>query len=753
MSTAPDEARTRGVVARVARWTLSHRRVTVVSWLVLLVAALGASGAVGSHYSNNNSLPGTESQRATDLLSRDFPAQAGDTDQIVLHSSSGRVTDPAVRARVAPMLAQVAHLPHVTGVVSPFGAAGAQQISRDGKIAFATVLFDERANALPKPAIQRVISTAQAAGSSQLQVELGGQAIEQAQGISLGAASAVGLLAAIIVLLIMFGSVVATGLPIVTALLGLGTAFGLIALGSRLVTMPDVSTQLAAMIGLGVGIDYALFIVTRFRENYRGGADVQRAVVDAMDTSGRAVLFAGVTVIVALLGMLVLGVGFLTGLAVSSAIAVLLTMLATLTLLPALLSRVGGRIVARDRRRVGRRRGRQAPEAPGTATAPVMATAAGTARAGFWLRWAELIRRRPWPAALAGLAIMLAIASPALSLRLGLSDAGNDPSSHTTRQAYDLLETGFGKGFNGPLLVVAQLPRANDGAALTQIGTTLRSSTDVVSVSPPRISAQGLTAVYEVFPRSAPQATATTDLVNTFRQNLLPPLSRATGSTLLVGGSTATGIDFTHVLSTKLPLFIAIVVLLAAVLLLIVFRSLVIPLQAALMNLLSIGAALGVTVAIFQNGWLGGVFGVQAGPIEPWLPVMLFAIVFGLSMDYEVFLVSRIHEEWTRRRDASQAVVDGIASTGRVITAAATIMICVFLSFVFGADRSIKLFGLSLASAVFLDAFVIRCLLLPAVLELLGRTTWQLPSWLGRRLPRLAIEPAGPGRAPAFEEA
>jgi putative drug exporter of the RND superfamily len=752
MSTPEADSQRTGLIARVARWTIAHRRTTVLSWIVLLVAILGVSGAVGSKYSNNNSLKGTESQRATDLLQRDFPTQAGDVDQIVLHAANGNVTGAQVQARVAPMLAKVARLPHVAGVISPFGASGASQVSRNHSTAFATVLFDERANALPKAAINKVIGTAQAAGSPQLRVALGGQAIEQAQGISIGPATAVGLIAAIVVLMITFGSLVAAGLPILTALLGLGTAFGFIALGSQVVTMPDVSTQLAAMIGLGVGIDYALFIITRFRESYRNGAEVEDAVIEAMDTAGRAVLFAGVTVIVALLGMLVLGVGFLAGLGVSSAIAVLMTMLAALTLLPALVSRWGTRIAGSREPRVTRPPRRFLPARRPRAARP--ASTPQPAGAASWARWAELIRRRPWPAALAGVAIMLAFASPALSMRLGVSDAGNDPSGKTTRVAYDLLAQGFGKGFNGPLVIVARLPRPGDRAALAQVGATLSRSDGVASVSPTRVSAGGQTAVYEVFPSATPQAAATTDLVNNLRGRILPPLARATGATLLVGGPTATGIDFTHVLSTKLPLFIAIVVALAALLLLVVFRSLVIPVQGAVMNLLSIGAALGVTVAIFQNGWLGGLFGITPGPIEPWLPAILFAIVFGLSMDYEVFLVSRIHEEWTRRRDPSDAVVSGIASTGRVITAAATIMICVFLSFVFGGDRAIKLFGLSLASAVFLDAFVIRSLLLPAVLELLGRVTWQLPRWLGRRLPHLAIDaPVTRGVTPALDEA
>jgi RND superfamily putative drug exporter len=720
-----------GLVARVAAWCVEHRRRALIAWIVLLLAALGISSAVGTRQATDFSLNGTESQQAQDLLERDFPAQSGDVDQIVFHARKGLIADPAIRARIAPTLARIKRLPHVSGVTSPYAAGGREAISRDGRIAFATVTFDEQASALPKPAVERVISAAREAAAPDLQVELGGQAIELTSTTSLGTASAVGLAAAIVVLLIAFGSVVAMGLPVVTALLGLGTAFGVIALASHVIDMPDFSGELAAMIGLGVGIDYALFIVTRFRENRRGGDDVRAATVVAMDTAGRAVLFAGSTVIIALLGMVVLGVSFLDGLAVASAIAVLVTMLAALTVLPALLARLGERV---SRRRSG----------------PAAATPAESSR--FWAGWARLIRRRPWPAAIAGLAIMLVIATPALSLRMGVSDAGNDPAGTTTRRAYDLLAKGFGPGFNGPLAVVAQLPHAGDGAALGRIAAALRGAPDVASVSAPSISPRGRTAVYQVFPRSAPQAGATRDLVETLRSTVLPAVAHAGGATVLVGGVTAASIDFTHVLSSKLPLFIAVVVGLAALLLLVVFRSFAIPLQAALMNLLSIAAALGVTVAVFQYGWLASVVGVAKGPIEPWLPVMLFAIVFGLSMDYEVFLVSRIHEAWSKRRDPSNAVVEGIASTGRVITAAATIMVCVFLAFVLGPERQIKLFGLSLASAVFLDAFVIRCLLLPAVLELLGRWTWAFPGRLGRRLPRLETEP-GPHPAAKPTEA
>ncbi len=733
MSSAGQAQDRLGVVARVARWAMRHRRTVVIGWLVLLVGSLAASGAVGTRFATNFSLPGSESQRATDLLRRDFPAQAGDSDQIVLAARRGSVTDAGVRARVESMLTRVAALPHVTGVVSPYGARGARAISPDGRVAFATVNFDEPANVLPTSSVQRVIDVATAAATPQLQVALGGQAIEAVQKPSLGAATAVGLLAAIIVLLVTFGSFVAMGLPILTALLGLGTGIGLAGIASHAIDMPNFSTELAAMIGLGVGIDYALFIVTRFRENYLVGGDVQDAVVGAMDTAGRAVLFAGATVIIALLGQFALGISFLYGLAVASALAVLMTMLAALTVLPAFLSRIGERI---GRPRASRRGASGADAAP----------------TGFWVRWSGAIERHPWAGAIVGLAIMLLLASPALALRLGNSDAGNDPAGQTTRQAYDVLAKGFGPGFNGPLLVVASLPRAADAAALTTVASALRATPDVVSVSPARVSPHGLTAVFSVYPRSAPQALATTQLVSTLRERTLPPLEASNGVTLLVGGTNAVAIDFTHVLASKLPLFVGLVVLLSALLLLIVFRSLVIPVQAALMNLLSIGASLGVVVAIFQWGWLGSVFDVKGAPIEAFIPVMLFAIVFGLSMDYEVFLISRIHEEWTRTRDAHEAVTHALASTGRVITAAATIMICVFLSFVVGGQRVVELFGLSLASAVFLDAFVVRSLLLPSVLHILGARTWGLPVWLDRRLPHIAID-RDLGTEPALEPA
>jgi putative drug exporter of the RND superfamily len=756
-----------GPLARIARWSAGHRKTVLVAWIVGLVAVTAISSSVGTNYANSSSSGTTESQRATDLLKRDFPAQSGDTDQIVLHTTTGKVTDPAIRSRVAPMLAKVSKLPHVTGVISPYAKGSGDQVSADGTIAFAQVNFNQQGFDVSQANAKKVISAAQGAATPQLQVELGGQAIQQAQQPALGTATGIGLVAAIVILLITFGSVVAMGLPIVTALLGLGTGVGLIAVATQVIQMPDFSTELAVMIGLGVGIDYALFIVTRFRENYRAAsategaaspamdeeglavvrrANVQASIVAAMDTAGRAVVFAGSTVIIALLGMFALGISFLNGMAVAASIAVLMTMVAALTALPALLSRVGHRIG-----RPGRRERRRA-------AAGEVAARSGTS--GFWPRWALVVQRHPWPAAIAGLAIMAVLAVPVFSMRLASSDAGNNPTHDTTRKAYDLLAQGFGKGFNGPLQIVTELPKAGDGTGLSQVSAAVGADAGVASVGAPRLSPNGRTAVFSAFPRSAPQDQQTTNLVKRLRSDVLPPIEHSSRTTVLVGGPTANQVDFANVLASKLPLFIGIVIVLAGLLLMAVFRSLVIPIQAAAMNLLSIAASLGVVVAIFQKGWLGGLIGVTPGPIDSFIPVFLFAILFGLSMDYEVFLVSRIHEEWTRRRDASQAVVSGVASSGRVITAAAAIMVCVFLSFVAGDDRVLKLFGISLAAGVFIDAFVVRSLLLPAVLQLLGRRTWALPGRLDRRLPHLAIdaEPDGqhhdrrPPQA-AFEDA
>jgi putative drug exporter of the RND superfamily len=755
---------------KLARWSTTHRGYVLLGWVVLLLVVNVFARSAGTTYSNNFTLPNSDAQRAADLLQSSFPAQAGDRDTIVYEVSSGTVLEPAVRTRMSAVFAEVARLPHVTNVISPYtGAAAGKSISANGKIAFATVVFDEKANLLPKSAPERVVRTARAAARPGLQVELGGQAIEATEQAGFGVSTAVGLLAAIVVLLLTFGSLIAMSMPIVTALFGLGTGLGAIALFTHIVDTPNFSSELAAMIGLGVGIDYALFILTRFREAYATPgptfANVRESVVRAMDTAGRAVLFAGTTVVIALLGMMLLGVSFLYGVAISASIGVLLVMLASLTLLPALLTFAGARVARAGRRaRARAARAQRAGGATPAAGSGALEPAARSARAAdaapvasrTWLRWSAFVQRRPLTIAALSALTMLVIAAPAIALRLGSSDASNDPAGQTTHRAYELLAKGFGEGFNGPLLVVAKIPNrsreaAEHGVLLVQrpgggkraveaLASALASASGVVSVAPARINPAGDVATITVYPRSSPQAYATTQLVSRLRNNVLPPLEARTGMKVYVGGVTAGAVDFATVLAHKLPLFIGVVVLLSALLLMIVFRSLVIPLQAACMNLLSISAALGVIVAIFQWGWLGGVVGVSKGPIESFIPVMLFAIVFGLSMDYEVFLVSRMHERWTRTRENSRAVAEGLALTGRVVTAAAAIMVCVFLSFMLGEERIIKEFGLSLASAVFLDALIVRCLLLPAVLHLVGKRAWWIPGWLDRMLPRLNIE-------------
>jgi RND superfamily putative drug exporter len=703
-------------VLTLARWSTRHRRLVVVLWALVLAAALGLGQGVGSHYVNDFHLANTGSQQARDLLQTGFSAQSGDRDQIVFHARTGTLADPALRRRVDALVAAVARLPQVDSVTSPY-ASRPPALSRDRTIGFATVLVGAGSGAT-----KALIATARAARAPGLQVELGGPSIEQAQRTAIGSSMLVGLGAAIAVLLLSFGSVLAMGLPIVTALFGLGTGIGLVALGSRVLTMPDFSGELALMIGLGVGVDYALFVVTRYREAYRAnGADVDAAVAVAMNTAGRAVIFAGATVVISLLGMCVLGIGFLYGLAVSSSLAVLLVLAASLTLLPALLGFAGHRIgrFGRLARRLGEpQEGR-----------------------GFWEWWTRGIQRRPLLAAALATGFMLMLASPVLGLRLGNTDAGNDPGSQTTRRAYDLLAQGFGAGFNGPLLLVARLPHAGDAAPLERLAASLRRTPDVAAVTPPRVSPGGDVATISAYPASSPQSARTESLVSRIRDDVIPPLERATGATVYVGGFTAGQIDFAHAIAAKLWLFVGAVVLLSALLLLVVFRSLLIPLQAAVMNLLSIGASLGVVVAVFQWGWLGSLFGIAGGPIQAFLPVMVFAIVFGLSMDYEVFLVSRIHEAWVHGAGTSESVRLGLTRTGRVVTAAAAVMVVVFASFILSGDRTIALFGLGLASAVFLDAVVIRSVLLPAVLELFGRATWGFPARLDRWLPRLAIEP------------
>jgi RND superfamily putative drug exporter len=533
------------------------------------------------------------------------------------------------------------------------------------------------------------------------------------------ASEAIGILAAVVILLLAFGSLLAMGMPIMTALFGIGIGLACVNLLARVLDVPSFAPQVAALIGIGVGIDYALFISTRYREALHEGRNPEQAVVHAIDSSGRAVLFAGGTVVISLLGLFFIGVPFIRGLAVGATLAVLFVMAAAVTLLPAVLGFAGYTI---DRFALpGARRPRDVEHS-------------------FWTRWSRTLQARPWPAAVIGLVILVVLALPFFSLRLGVADAGNDPTSFTTRRAYDLLTQGFGPGFNGPLLLTSELRSPQDSAAMARLGATIARDPDVAQVSPPVTSPNGRGSLLQVIAKGSPQDQSTTELVHRLRDVTVPHATRGSTLDVHVGGQTAVGVDLADTVGQRLPYMFLAILVLSFVLLMLVFRSLLVPLKAVIMNLLSIGAAYGVIVAIFQWGWLKNLVAIgKEGPIEAWVPMMLFAIVFGLSMDYEVFLLSRIKEEYDRTHDNATAVAHGLAKTARLITAAAAVMICVFGSFVLSDLRVLKLVGLGLAFAVFIDATVVRLVLVPATMELLGDRNWWLPKALAW-LPRIQIE-------------
>lgn len=713
-------------MAALARWCFQHRWTVLIAWLVVFVAVGAGARLAGSEYRDNFTLPGTDTQAALDLLQHEFPAASGDQATIVLHARSGTLRDAAPKATVTAMLAQVSKLPHVAKIESPYDAKGAAQLSTDGRTGFATVTVDGQATSLSSGDITRIVDTARAADGADggsLQVETTGNLAAVAEKPKQSYSELIGVVAAAVILFLAFGSVLAMTLPLITALVALGISTNAIPLLSHVTTLASVSSQLATLIGLGVGIDYALFIVNRHRIALRAGRSPEEAAVNAVNTSGRAVLFAGVTVCIALLGMFALGVSFLYGVAISAALGVALTMTAAVTLLPALLGFYGTKVLSRRERRRLAETGPE-PEQP----------------TGFWWKWAKLVERRPKSLAVAAAAVVVLVALPFFSLRLGSSDQGNGSPSFSSKRGYDLLADGFGPGFNGPFTIVAKTAGAADRATLTRVQSALKATPGVVSVTPVTESPSGGAAIITLYPSTSPQDAATSKLLSHLRHDVIPAAVGTSGTKIYVGGATAGSEDFSHVLQSKLPLFIGIVVVLAFLLLVAVFRSLLIPLTASVMNLLAVGAAFGVIVSVFQWGWGGSIFQISPGPIEAFLPVLLFSVLFGLSMDYEVFLVSRMHEEWVARRDNRMAITLGQAETGRVISAAGAIMIMVFLSFVLGDNRVIKEFGLGLAMAILIDAFLIRTVLVPALMHIFGRANWWLPGWLDRVLPNLSVE-------------
>ncbi|WP_433466364.1 MMPL family transporter [Spirillospora sp. CA-128828] len=707
-------------MSALARWCYRHRLLVVLLWVALLAGLGVASTAAGSKTSNSFSLPGTESTKALDLLKATMPAQSGANASVVWRST-GDVRAPAVKNKMTATLGELAKMPDVGGITSPYSAQGARQISADGHTAYASVDFTKQANELDKANLQKFVDTAEAARGDGLKVELGGDPIGQLQQPGTSSSELVGILAAAVVLFVAFGSLFAMLLPIGTAIAGVGTGLLTVTLLTHVMSIGEIGPILGALIGLGVGIDYALFIVTRHRSNLKSGMDVESSVVKAIDTSGRAVLFAGGTVVIALLGLFVLGMSFLNGMAVASAVTVVCTVLAAVTLLPAMLGFIGMRALSRRERRAH--------------------AAGGSNRPGVWARWAGVVERRPVILSVISLALIAVLSLPVLSLRLGSSDAGNDPSSSTTRKAYDMLADGFGPGFNGPLQLVAETPAASDQQALRNLAGQVSRTEGVAAAVAMPAKPGAKVGIVQVIPKTSPQSKQTADLIGHLRHDVIPPAEKGSTLRVYVGGQTAIFDDFADVLTGKIPLFLTVIIALGCLLLLVAFRSLLVPLTAAVMNVFATAASFGVVVAFFQYGWGSEPLGLgAAGPVEAFLPVIMLSILFGLSMDYQVFLVSRMHEEWVHTGDNKRAIKVGQAETGRVITAAATIMIAVFIAFAFGGQRVIAEFGVGLAAAVAIDAFVLRTVLVPAAMHLFGKANWWLPAWLERRLPHLSVE-------------
>jgi RND superfamily putative drug exporter len=763
--------------SRLGTWCHDRRRLVLGLWIAALLLGNGVASAVGDAYRQDFSLDGFESTEGFTLVENEFDDGSGSpqSGQIVFAAEQG-VDDPEVRAAMEAMFAKVAAIDEVTGLQSPYDPGGQFQISQRGdaagRIAYATVNLPEDIDFTRASEIGDELRdlTPDVEG---LRVELGGFLFAEFEQPS---AELFGLAFAIIILIVAFGSVLAMGLPVGVALFGIGLGGAFVILASHLIEVPDFAPFVGLMIGLGVGIDYALLVVTRHREQLHAGYGVRESVSIAMDTAGRSVAFAGATVVISLLGMLLMGIGFVGGLGITASVTVAVTVIASLTLLPALLGFAGANIERTKRRGlvaagfvavalVGAGLGIPGLIVGGLGLAVV------TILLGFFLaplqrevqhrppkprhettayRWSRVIQHHPWISAISATAFLLVLAIPVLNLRLGFSDESNFADDTTTKQAYDLVVDGFGKGSTGPIYLVASVDGPDQVAALAGVNEAVSADPDVESVLGPQPNdpADPTAVRWLVTPTGGPQDESTTQLVDRLRDGVLPPVEQAAGVDVLVSGLVAANVDMSAYMGERMPIFFGAVLTLSFLLLMLVFRSLLVPLKAVIMNLLSIGAAYGVTVALFQWGWLSDVTGVQPGPIETWVPMMLFAVVFGLSMDYEVFLLSRVREEWRRTGDSRTSVADGLAATAKVITAAAAIMVVVFGSFMLEFERTMKMMGTGLAIAILLDATIVRLVLVPATMELLGDRNWWLPRWLDRLLPNLDVE----GHAPPPED-
>ncbi len=706
----------------VSRWAVRRPAWAVLVWVVIAVGIGLAASQLGGQYNDTFELPDTDSARAQTILADEFGAEVNAaTAEIVFTASAGGPIDD-VRTEVEPLLDQVAGISGIEAVASPYAADASDQglVSEDGTVGRASVTFSDPQESVDVEAVGSLIDDVEAAQSASLDVGVGGQVIDFA-GSEPPKSELLGVGVALVILLLMFGSLVGAGLPILTALLGLSVGLGAVTFAARFMDIATFGPTLAAMIGLGVGIDYSLFVINRYRQAADVGRDPKEAAYEAVNTAGRAVVFAGTTVIIALMGLFVLRINFMNGLAVGASLTVLAVMLTAVTLLPAVVSLLGRHVFA-IRMPWARHR---APHPEGKALA----------------RWGQALQGRPWLYGGAALIFMLLLSAPVLAMQQGFPDASGKAEDNTQRIAYDLTSEGFGPGANGPLLVVVDVPDEGDLTGAEALSTAIGEDAGVAFASPPQPTPSGEYAVISVQPTTGPQDQATSATLERLRTDVIPGAVSGGGGVAYVGGQTAIIEDFGQVLVDALPLFLLVVVGLGFLTLLVLFRSVIVPLVGVVASLLSFGAALGATVAVFQWGHLAGLFGVTGtGPILPFLPVMLFAILFGLSMDYQIFLVSRMQEEWTRTHDNRVSVRRGLAGSGRVVAAAAAIMASVFVSFVFGDDNTIKMFGLALSVAVLLDAFVVRLVLVPALLTVIGSANWWLPQWLAKRLPAVHIE-------------
>ena len=715
---------------------LAARRhwIFIAAWIVVLAGLLGIKHAYGGEYVNNYTVSGSGSAAGLDVLNKTFPQQGGYGGQIVFHATKGTVT--AQQSAVNQSVANVSKLPDVIKSVSPFASSSTGAVSKDGTIAYASVSWSVNPDSLDTAYLDQLNNATSPATKAGLQVEYGAGAGEIGQSTGDLISEVIGLALALVLLLLMFGSLIAAAIPLVSAIFSVLAGLALLGLLARAVTFPTTAPTIATLLGLGVGVDYGLFLVARYRENLDAGGQVLASVRQSAGTSGAAIVVAGSTVAISVLGLYISGVGFVGGLGLAAALVVVVTMVSALTLVPAFmgLAREGVRaLTARFRARKQRMTAQQQAAKTAEITHEQHEQSA-------FARWGRMVSDHPWPWGLASVAVLLVLAIPVLSITLGQPDNGTNPTSDSSRQAYDLISQGFGVGVNGPLTVVVQLPNQSSSAnssLLSTMQSDIKATADVVSVTPAAVNSAGTTAVFNVIPTTRPQDPQTTALVSTLRDTVLPKEH----ATSYVTGTTAGAADFTSKITSRLVWLILAVVALSFLLLTVAFRSVVIAVKAAVLNILSIGAAYGVIVAIFEWGWLKGLIGLQSTlPIPAYVPMLVFCIVFGLSMDYEVFLLSRVHEAWLDNGDAHRAVAIGIGATARVITTAAAIMVVVFTSFVLDPNPTVKMLAIGMAFAVLIDASLVRMVLVPSIMSLLGSRAWWLPRWLEPVVPRIQLE-------------